>query len=85
MKKFKTVSLILLITAVILMLYTGWKQWTVDQSDIHIIQKDISLSIALVMLILSYITYLVANELKKLEEKLKKEIDKLGYKINSHD
>lgn len=85
MKKLKTVSLILLITAVILMLYTGWKQWTVDQSDIHIIQKDISISFALVMLILSYITYLVANELKKLEEKLKKEIDKLGYKINSHD
>lgn len=85
MKKLKTVSLILLITAIILMIYTGWKQWTVDQSDIHVIQKDISISFEFVMLILSYITYLVANELKKLEEKFKKEIDKLGYKINSHD
>lgn len=85
MKKLKTVSLILLITAVILMLYTGWRQWSVNQSDIYVIQKDIVMSFAFVMLILSYITHLVANELKRLEEKLKKEIDKLGYKINSHD
>lgn len=85
MKKLKIVSLILLIMAVILLLYTGWRQWTVDRSDIYVIQKDISISFAFVMLILSYITYLVANELKKLEEKFKKEIDKLGYKINSHD